>query len=585
MNITNQYIINWVQDVARITLPDSIYWVDGSEEERQKLINKGVEELTIFPINSKSWNNCYRYVDDSINKNEIKNNSYYCTDSAKDALPNFKWMQSKKMHAHMDNIIFGSMKGKTMFVIPCILGPENTQFLRTGVQITDSIYVVLNLLMLSRAGDSAWKQISDSRNFHKGLHVTKTEPLHRPIYTVFPDEDIVYCINTTNITYAIMNTVPWAITLTNLQNNSSNSQNESNCNNLLAAHMMILGVNTPENKTYYIAAASPSSGGKSDLAKLKVPNIPGFEGYETFTVCDDIAWLHTSPDGRLWAINPQTGFSFALKDINENHSPELFDDIKSNALYTNIAKDQYDQPWWYGKDSTTPKMIKDWKDQIVVCDENTELKKLSPNARVTVEANLDNSLVFTSGVPLSAILFLTKSRNNVPIISEARNWTEGVFYGASLNRESEFGREFNPMGVYPFLAEKLEYHLDTWLDYEDKLEYLPKTYLVNWYRIDDDSNYIWPGGSDNFRIIEWIIKRIENKVKAEENFFGLAPKTLDINLKSCELDAQTFKDSLQNFDLALAEDRFEKSIEFLEEQGNIPERLSSTIDELRLYFD
>ena len=582
MNITNQYIINWVQDIARITLPDSIYWVDGSEEERQRLISRGVEEASFFPINSKSWNNCYRYIDDSINKEEIKNNSYYCSDSAEQALPNFKWMQSKKMHSQIENIIFGSMKGKTMFVVPCILGPENTQFLRTGVQITDSIYVVLNLLMLSRAGDTAWKQISDSNNFYKGLHVTQTEPLHKPIYAVFPEEKSIYCVNTTNITQAVMNTVPWGITLSNLEDNIEDYKNS---NNLLAAHMMILGVKTPENKTYYIAAASPSSGGKSELAKTKVPEIPEYEGYETFTVCDDIAWLHTSPDGRLWAINPQTGFSYALKDINENHSPELFSEIKSNALYSNIAKDQFDQPWWYGKNSETPKMLKDWKDQIVLIDKDTNLKKLSPNARVTIEANLNNSLVFTSGVPLSAILFLTKSRNNVPIISEARSWAEGVFYGASLNRESEFGREFNPMGVYPFLAEKLEHHLDTWLDYEDKLENLPKTYLVNWYRINENSNYIWPGGSDNFRIIEWIIKRIENKVEAEENFFGLAPLNTDINLKDCVISTQVFKELLQEIDLELAEDRFEKSVEFLEEQGNIPERISATIDKLRLYFE
>ncbi len=540
MTINNEYVRKWVEEIAQITKPDSIYWCDGSEEEYERLAGLAIAQNTgLRALDPENWPGCYAYHTDTDDSETHTECMYVCTRNQEDASDTRLWLHPDEMMERLQKIMENSLQGKVMYVIPYVMGPIGSPFAKTAIEITDSIYVVMNMRILTRMGDQAWQEIGDGDHFTKGVHLALNREMAHRYVAHFPEEQRIYSLNTEYGGYSFHAKASLGMLL-----GSAAAVREG----WLAEHMMIVAIESPEGEVHYIAGGFPTSCGKSNLAFLTPPAYA--KGYKCYTVGDDIAWLRPGPDGRLWAINPEAGFFSVLPGLSEKSNPNGLKMTGQDAILTNVGVSPAGIPWWEGKGTVPPADLVNWQGLPWTVESPT--KASHPNSRFTARASRLASISphweDPAGVPISAIIFGGRSSSTEPLVVESYNWEHGVFLGATLSAEREQYLERNPMGILPFLGTNLGSYLKNWLSVGSTLTSPPSIFRVNWFRKDDSGNYVWPGYSENFRVLEWIIGRTKNDFPASQSAIGLLPQAGDVNLEGLSLTQADLMNELLSVD-------------------------------------
>ncbi len=526
----------WVDEVAARTQPNQIHWCTGSDIEYQKLIDMMTADGTLSPLDQDEYPNCYLHLSDPSDVARVEHLTFVCTKEQEDAGPNNNWMSPADGHAKIDALFEGAMKGRTMYVIPYCMGPIHSPYSRCGVEITDSPYVVANMKLMTRMGSEALARIESEEKFVKGLHSTGDLDPERRFIMHFPHELSIKSFGSGYGGNALLGKKCHALRIASYQ---------ARTEGWLAEHMLIMGVENPDGQTHYIACALPSACGKTNLAMLIPPE--SLPGWKIWTLGDDIAWLHLDETGQLRAINPESGFFGVVPGTNEKTNKNAFDMIHRDAIFTNVGRTADNKPWWEGKNVGEPAF--DWQGQEYDPENGPAAH---PNSRFTIAATNNPSYSSLSeapeGVPISAIVFGGRRATVTPLVYEAKNWKQGVMLGASIGSKltaaaaGEVGKiRRDPMAMKPFCGYNFGDYWQHWLSFEDRTNKLPKIFGVNWFRQDDDGNFLWPGFGENLRVLRWIIDRCENRVGAVESPIGLLPEDGGIDTTGLDLSAEVMR--------------------------------------------
>ena len=526
----------WVDEQAKLTKPDRIYWCDGSEQEARKLIEIGIREEKINgkpvfqKLNDKNWPNAYYHHSHPNDVARTEQLTFLCHPDKESAGPNNNWMDPKEAKAKMTSLFDGCMKGRTMYVMPYMMGHPKSPYAKACVQLTDNCYVAVSMRIMTRMGKEALDRIGSSENFVRGLHSVGDLSPERRFIMHFPQENLVQSFGSGYGGNALLGKKCFALRIA-----SCLGQKEG----WLAEHMLIMGIEDPKGKITYIAAALPSACGKTNLALMQ----SALPGYKIWTIGDDIAWLNVGPDGRLYAINPEAGFFGVAPGTSLKTNPKMVETLKNNkfspTLFTNTAIDKdTNEPWWEGLDGAVPQRAEDWQGNDW---DPSKGKAAHPNSRFTVSMyncpSLSKEVDNPQGVPISAILFGGKRAKLIPLVAEALNWQQGVFIGTRMGSEITAAASAltvgatrrDPMAMLPFCGYNMGDYFGHWLDVGKKLKHPPKIYSINWFRTDENGKFIWPGFGDNIRVLKWIIDRIDGKVGAKETPIGIIPELKDFD--------------------------------------------------------
>ncbi len=600
----NQKVLDWVQECIDLCKPDKVVWIDGSQEQLDELI----KEVTSLPdgdpnkmwhLNEEKLPGCLYHRTAVNDVARVEDRTFICTKTKEDAGPTNNWMDPQEMYAKLRPMYDGAMKGQTMYVIPYSMGPVASPISKVGVELTDSIYVVLNMNIMTRMGKAAFDKLGDSNDFVRGLHSkANVDPENRYIVQ-FPEDNTIWSINSAYGGNVILSKKCFALRIASFQ-----GKNEG----WMAEHMLILGVQKPNGETKYITAAFPSACGKTNLAMLIPPEGYRKNGYKVFTVGDDIAWLKPGKDGRLYAINPENGFFGVAPGTNEKSNPNALAATKKNAIFTNVARDNSDNTVWWEKlsdkapeDATEWTGIKcngvEWTSQI---DEKTGKKKVlaHPNSRFTAPAvncpclspEFDNP----DGVPITAMIFGGRRASTTPLVYQSFDWTHGTYMGSAVSSETTAAAtgavgvlRHDPMAMKPFIGYNVGDYWAHWLEMGEKLgDKAPKIFNVNWFKQDENGNFIWPGFGDNMRVLDWIIKRCEGEVDAVETPIGFLPKKGDINTEGIEDEVTPeIMDKLLDVDTELWKKEIAEMRRYYDEDiaakgGRVPQALRDVLDKI-----
>ena len=536
---SNSELAAWVDSVAALVKPDAIHWVDGTDSEHDELIARMLADGTLERLDEKTHPNCFLHRSDPSDVARVEHLTFVCTTDPEDAGPNNNWMSPEDAHAKVDALFDGAMSNRTMYVIPYLMGPYDSPFSRAGVEITDSPYVVANMRIMARIGQRALQHIESGNSFVRGLHSVGDLDPERRFIMHFPEELMIKSFGSGYGGNALLGKKCHALRIASWQ-----ARNEG----WLAEHMLILGIEDPSGNTTYVAAAFPSACGKTNLAMLVPP--PAFKGWKVWTVGDDIAWLHLGDDGRLWAINPEAGFFGVAPGTSLSTNPNCMNTLGRNAIYTNVALTPDKQPWWEGIDGDKPNDLIDWQGRPHDVEKNGPAAH--PNSRFTVAASQCPSYSPRAnepqGVPISALIFGGRRSAVAPLVFEALNWEHGVFAAAAVASETtaaatgQIGQvRRDPMAMKPFCGYNFADYWSHWLSFNQRSEKLPKVFHVNWFRKDQDGNFMWPGFGDNMRVLKWIIQRCEGESVGTPTPVGLVPKSDELDLSGLELDEATMK--------------------------------------------
>ncbi len=552
----------WVDQVASHTLPDAIHWCDGSDAEYQQMIDKMLDDGTLSKLNQHTYPNCYLHRSDPTDVARVEHRTFVCTGEKDDAGPNNNWMNPADGHAKVDALFAGTMKGRTMYVIPYCMGPIDSPFSRCGVEITDSPYVLINMKLMTRMGKKALQRIEKEESFVKGLHSTGDLSPDRRLIMHFPEELLIKSIGSGYGGNALLGKKCHALRIASFQ-----ARREG----WLAEHMLIVGLESPTGETHYVACAFPSACGKTNLAMLIPPD--SLPGWKVWTLGDDIAWLHLGDDGQLRAINPESGYFGVVPGTNEKTNKNAADMIKRDTIFTNVATTADNEPWWEGKTDGEPAI--DWQGRPY---DPANGKAAHPNSRFTVAAH--NNASYSSladapeGVPISAIVFGGRRKELAPLVYEARSWEHGVLVGAGVASETTAANvgevgivRRDPMAMKPFCGYNFADYWTHWLSFADKSEHLPKIFHVNWFRQTPDGKFLWPGFGENLRVLEWIIDRCENRVGANETPIGYLPNPDDINTTDLDISADALA-ALTSIDRDQWRTEMESVGEYLDSYGD-----------------
>ncbi len=530
MTTTNAALKQWVDDVAKLTQADKIYWCNGSQAEYKSLVEQMLATGDLIKLNEKTHPNCYLHRSNPTDVARVEHLTFVCTENKEDAGPNNNWMEPKQANAKIDALFAGAMQGRTLYVIPYCMGPINSPFARCGVEITDSPYVVVNMRIMANMGDAALKRIEREGTFVKGLHSTGDLDPNKRFIMHFPETLTIKSIGSGYGGNALLGKKCHALRIASYQ---------AHTEGWLAEHMLIMGIQNPEGKTRYIAAAFPSACGKTNLAMLVPPAT--MPGWKIWTVGDDICWLNLDKDGHLRAINPEAGYFGVAPGTNLKTNPNAFKTVQHDTIFTNVALTADNQPWWEGMKEGTPAI--DWRGQPYDAKNGPAAH---PNSRFTVAAK-QNPVYTTAaedpqGVPISAILFGGRRREVAPLVYEARDWAHGVLIGAGMASETTAAAvgqvgivRRDSMAMKPFCGYNYGDYWQHWLSFAERSTKLPKIFHVNWFRQDKDNNFLWPGFGDNLRVLSWIFDRCESKVGAQETPIGYLPNAADLNTSGLEI--------------------------------------------------
>ncbi len=523
-------VSEWVASVRELTQPDAVRWCEGSDDEFRDLVADLAKSGELLQLNEAHYPNCFLARSHPSDVARVEHLTFVCTTDKDDAGPNNHWMAPAEAKTKMLDLFKGCMKGRTLYVVPYCMGPIDSPYSRCGVEITDSAYVVINMILMTRAGRPALERIAREGGFVKGLHSTGELDPDRRFIMHFPEELSIMSFGSGYGGNALLGKKCHALRIASYQ-----ARNEG----WLAEHMLIVGLTSPQGETHYVAAAFPSACGKTNLAMLIPPG--SMPGWKVTTVGDDIAWLHPGPDGRLYAINPEAGYFGVVPGTNPKTNRNAFEMIQRNTLFTNVALTADNQPWWEGLDAGKP--VTDWQGRPF---DPANGPAAQPNSRFTVSAKQNPSYApeadSARGVPISAIIFGGRRRGLAPLVYEARDWNHGVLVGASVASETTAAAigqagvlRRDPMAMKPFAGYNYGDYWAHWLSMGAKLKHPPKIYHVNWFRRDADGKFLWPGFGDNLRVLEWIVDRCAGKAGAQETAIGNLPRPEDLDLAGLDL--------------------------------------------------
>ncbi len=605
MSLTNNAnVLKWVDEMTALTKPDKVVWIDGSKEQIDALI----EEVTSLPddsrdkmykLNEEKLPGClyHRTLPNDVAR--VEDRTFICCKNKEDAGPTNNWCDPEEMYAKLTPMYDGVMKGRTMYVIPYSMGPIGSSLAKVGVEVTDSIYVVLNMNIMTRMGKQAFENLGETSNdFVRGLHSkADVDPENRYIVH-FPEDNTIWSINSAYGGNVLLGKKCFALRIASYQ-----GKNEG----WMAEHMLILGVKKPDGEVKYITAAFPSACGKTNLAMLIPPEGYKKDGYEVFTVGDDIAWMKQGEDGRLYAINPENGFFGVAPGTNEKSNYNALASTMKNTIFTNVAiNNDNNTVWWEGLDKNPPENATEWKGAKVNGKEFTSVmgadgkpqKLAHPNSRFTAPAEncpcISPEFNNPQGVPISAIIFGGRRASTTPLVYQSFDWTHGTYVGSAVSSETTAAAtgavgvlRHDPMAMKPFIGYNVGDYWNHWLEMGEKLgDKAPKIFNVNWFKQDENGNFIWPGFGDNMRVLDWIIKRCEGTIDAEETAIGYVPKKGDINLDGIEDEVTPeIMDKLLevNKDLwtkEIAEMRRYYKEDIADKGGKIPAALEAQLDAL-----
>ena len=530
-------VARWVDSVRELTQPRAIHWCDGSDAEQRELTAQLLRDGELKTLNPEYFPGCHLARSNPSDVARVEHLTFICSRSKDDAGPNNNWMAPAEAHAKMRDLFRGCMKERTLYVIPYCMGPIDSPLSRCGVEITDSPYVVLNMIIMTRVGRAALERIAaDGDKFVRGLHSIGELNPERRFIMHFPEELSIESFGSGYGGNALLGKKCHALRIASYQ---------ARTEGWLAEHMLIVGLQSPKGETHYIACAFPSACGKTNLAMLIPPE--SMPGWKVFTVGDDIAWLHPGADGRLWAINPEAGYFGVVPGTNPETNRNAYEMIRRDTLFTNVALTADNQPWWEGL--STGKPVTDWQGRPF---DPARGPAAHPNSRFTVSAKRNPAYSSHSedrnGVPISAIVFGGRRREVAPLVYEARDWKHGVLVGASVASETTaaaVGQQGvvrrDPMAMLPFCGYNFADYWQHWLNIGAKLSKAPRIYHVNWFRRDAQNKFLWPGYGENLRVLEWMLDRCSGKAGATETAIGRLPRAEDIDTQGINVSADALK--------------------------------------------
>lgn len=585
----NQNVLKWVEEMKALTQPDKVVWIDGSEEQLKALRDEAIATGEMIELNQEKLPGCLYHRTAENDVARVEDRTFICSREKENAGPTNNWMDPKEMYAKLTKLYDGVMKGRTMYVIPYSMGPIGSPIAKVGVELTDSIYVVLNMDIMTRMGAQAFKNLpDDSNDFVRCLHSKADVDPEKRYIVQFPEDNTIWSINSAYGGNVLLGKKCFALRIASYQGWKEG---------WMAEHMLILGVKKPDGDIKYITAAFPSACGKTNLAMLIPPEGYKKAGYEVFTVGDDIAWMKQGPDGRLYAINPENGFFGVAPGTNAKSNYNALASTRKNTIFTNVAINNDDMTaWWEGLDKNPPENATDWKGNKVNGKEYTAAgnKLAHPNSRFTAPAQncpcISPEFNNPQGVPISAIIFGGRRSATTPLVYQSFSWQHGTYVGSAVSSETTAAAtgavgvlRHDPMAMKPFCGYHMADYWAHWLEMGEKLgDKAPKIFNVNWFKQDENGNFIWPGFGDNMRVLDWIIKRCEGTIDAEKTPIGYLPKKGDINLKGIEDEVTSeVEDKLLAVDRDLWKKEVEEMKEFYKQFGDkLPDGLKQELADL-----
>lgn len=578
---------SFIQEMKDFLQPDKVYIMDGSQEEAEKLTKLAEKEeingtTLLKELNGKTYPNSYYHRSNTNDVARVEHLTFVCTPEKEEAGPNNNWMDPKEAKEKMNSLMKGCMKGRTMYVIPFVMGDPKSKYAKNCIEVTDSLYVALSMRIMSRTGKAATDRIGNSSDFFRGIHSIGDVNPDRRFIMHFPQDNTVMSFGSGYGGNALLGKKCYALRIASYLGHQEG---------WLAEHMIVIGVEAPDGKVTYFLGAFPSACGKTNLALLQ----PVFPGYKVWTLGDDIAWINVGEDGRLYAINPEAGMFGVAPGTGANTNPIMMDTLKNNkffpTLFTNTAVDNADNtPWWEGLSKEIPSDLTDWQGNKY--DKNSGKPAAHPNSRFTVSIyncpTLSKEYDNPEGVPISGIIFGGRRETTIPLVYECKDWNAGVFTASIIGSETTAAAggavgtvRRDPMAMLPFCGYNMGDYFKHWLSIGKKASKLPKIFMVNWFRKDENGKFMWPGFRDNSRIIKWMLERIEGKTGAKETEIGFMPEEGALDLNGLDITKETM-DKL----LSVNKQDWKKEVGMIEEfyakfGDRIPQELKDQLDELK----
>ena len=549
----NATVLKWLDEVKALVNPDKVVWIDGSEAQLDALRKEAVESGEMIKLNEEKLPGCYLHRTKPNDVARVEDRTFICTETKENAGPTNNWCDPKEMYEKLFDIARNSYKGRTMYIIPYSMGPIGSPLAKIGIEVTDSIYVVLNMAIMTRVGAKVLEVLGDSNDWVRGLHAKCDVDPEKRYICHFPQDNTIISVNSAYGGNVLLGKKCFALRIASYQGWKEG---------WMAEHMLILGLENPKGEIKYVAAAFPSACGKTNLAMLIPPKYLRDRGYKIWTVGDDIAWMRIGKDGRLYAINPENGFFGVAPGTNEHSNFNALESTKKNTIFTNVALNTDDNTvWWEGLTKESPQHMIDWKgnpwDPAKFDKKDKTTYAAHPNSRFTAPAKncpcVSSEFDKGAGVPISAIIFGGRRAKCAPLVYQSKNWVNGVFVGSTMASETTAAAagavgvvRRDPMAMLPFCGYNMGDYFAHWLEMGEKLgDKAPKIFNVNWFRTDDKGNFVWPGFGDNMRVLNWIIDRCEGKADAVETPIGYVPRPEDIDLTDLDMDIETLKSILK----------------------------------------
>ena len=580
----NKALLSWIDEMAALTTPDKIVWVTEGEKQIEALKEEAVATGLMERLNEEKLPGCLLHRTKPNDVARVEARTFICTTKKEMAGPTNNWVEKDEMYARLRPLARGGMKGRTMYVVPYIMGQVGSPFAKVGVELTDSIYVVLNMNIMTRMGQVALDQLGSSEDFVKGLHCSLDVDEENRYIVQFPEDNTIWSLNSNYGGNVLQGKKCFALRIASWQGWQEG---------WMAEHMLILGIENPKGEIKYVTAAFPSACGKTNLAMLIPPEFYRKQGYKVWCVGDDIAWLRIGKDGRLWAVNPENGFFGVAPGTNEKSNPNALAATKRDTIFTNVAHNLDDNTvWWEGLDGNPPQNAVDWKGNPWHASTATE-KAAHPNSRFTAPAKncpcVSPKFDDPEGVPISAMIFGGRRAKTAPLVYQSRSWQHGVFVGSTMASETTAAAagavgvvRRDPMAMLPFCGYHMGDYFAHWLEMGEKLgDKAPKIFNVNWFRTDDNGKFIWPGYGDNMRVLMWILGRCDGTAEAVETPIGFEPRPCDIEREGLDLSEETVA-SLLSVDKKLWQKEAEDITEFYKKFGDkLPKELSAELETLK----
>ncbi len=583
MVVKNKALLEFIESSRKLTKPADVVWIDGSEEQLEALRAQAVSTGEMEKLNDELLPGCYLHRTAVNDVARVEHRTFICTKEKENAGPTNNWMDTKEAYDMLYKILDGAMEGRTMYVIPYSMGVVGSPFAKIGIEITDSIYVVLNMAIMTRIGAKVIDALGDSDDFVRGLHSKAQLDEEKRYICHFPEDNTIISVNSGYGGNVLLGKKCFALRIASFL-----GKNEG----WMAEHMLILGVEKPNGEITYICAAFPSACGKTNLAMLIPPEIYAEKGYKVWCVGDDIAWLRIGPDGRLWAVNPENGFFGVAPGTNAKSNPNALASCAKNTIFTNVVHNlDNNTVWWEGLDKNPPANAVDWKGNPWTAESG--VKGAHPNSRFTAPAEncpcISKEFNNPNGVPISAIVFGGRRAKTAPLVYQARDFAHGVFVGSIMASETTAAAtgavgvvRRDPMAMLPFCGYHMGDYFAHWLEMGEKLgDKAPKIFNVNWFRTDDEGHFLWPGFGDNLRVLEWIVNRANGNADAVETAVGYQPKAEDINIEGLDMTVEDMKELL-SVDKATWLEEADGIGEFYKKFGDkLPSKLNEELETLK----